>query len=364
MAEPTKTVHFFLGASTPFGFHSFFNELQNPDLMNQTFIIKGGPGTGKSTMMKNIAKDAGSNENFLELIHCSSDPGSLDGIIFSDIKTSIVDGTSPHIMEPKYPGVFDSVISLFDCLSTEILLARREKIIRLFQLISQQQERAFLFLSAAGSLNSDTYRICSDNMNLLKIEKLAERICKREIPATTSRPLEKSRFLTAPTPLGNFCFQETVESLCDKLYVIQDEYGAASKAFMQYIRNYALKSNHQIISCYCSMSPNDKIDHLFIPALHLGFSTSNKYHRFQLNTSKNINAKRFYDMEKIREKKHRISFNKKAVNELLRETVTIMAQSKEIHDQLENEYISAMDYTKLTEKEKDLVQAIKEKYKK
>lgn len=38
-----------------------------------------------------------------ELYYCSSDPDSLDAVVFRKIKAIIVDGTSPHVFEPDYP---------------------------------------------------------------------------------------------------------------------------------------------------------------------------------------------------------------------------------------------------------------------
>ena len=49
------TVSFFLGANTPYGFVSFFDELYNPYGDDRALIIKGGPGTGKSGIIKAIA---------------------------------------------------------------------------------------------------------------------------------------------------------------------------------------------------------------------------------------------------------------------------------------------------------------------
>ena len=44
----------FLGANTPKGFVSLFDELYNPYDNTDAYIIKGGPGTGKSTLMKSV----------------------------------------------------------------------------------------------------------------------------------------------------------------------------------------------------------------------------------------------------------------------------------------------------------------------
>ena len=47
--------HFLASANSCNGFINFFNNI-NPNKNGFTYILKGGPGTGKSTIMKNIAK--------------------------------------------------------------------------------------------------------------------------------------------------------------------------------------------------------------------------------------------------------------------------------------------------------------------
>ena len=91
--------HYFLGANGPDGFHSLYREFCPPDSGNFLWVIKGGPGCGKSTFMRRAA--AALEERGLETvyIHCSGDPDSLDGVIFPAIGTAIVDGTAPHGMD-------------------------------------------------------------------------------------------------------------------------------------------------------------------------------------------------------------------------------------------------------------------------
>ena len=53
MSENTP-IRFFLGSNSPQGFVSRFDQLDCGDPQWHTFIIKGGPGCGKSTFMKTI----------------------------------------------------------------------------------------------------------------------------------------------------------------------------------------------------------------------------------------------------------------------------------------------------------------------
>lgn len=70
MNEDQKT--YFLGCSTPDGFLTHLKD----DISSEsyiTYIIKGGPGTGKSSMMKKIANELLCYDT-PELYYCSSDP--------------------------------------------------------------------------------------------------------------------------------------------------------------------------------------------------------------------------------------------------------------------------------------------------
>lgn len=49
-------VSFFLGANSPDGFYSLFEELTDCDAVRDVYIIKGSAGSGKSSFMRKIAE--------------------------------------------------------------------------------------------------------------------------------------------------------------------------------------------------------------------------------------------------------------------------------------------------------------------
>ena len=53
-------IDFFLGATTPAGFKGYFEPLRREPGM-QMYLIKSGPGCGKSTLMKRLAHAAEQN---------------------------------------------------------------------------------------------------------------------------------------------------------------------------------------------------------------------------------------------------------------------------------------------------------------
>ena len=75
-------VSYFLGANAPSGFYSLYSHLLPPEQARGIYILKGGPGCGKSTLMRKVAQLVSQQGEAVEYILCSGDPGSLDAVIF------------------------------------------------------------------------------------------------------------------------------------------------------------------------------------------------------------------------------------------------------------------------------------------
>ena len=124
MIPEDKTMRFLLGANTPQGFVSHLGQIINQDAGWRAYIIKGGPGSGKSTMMRKIAGHF-KDDPGLELICCSSDIDSLDAVIVPSKRFCVLDGAHPHVLEPKHPGAVESLVDLISCLDEDTLSACR-----------------------------------------------------------------------------------------------------------------------------------------------------------------------------------------------------------------------------------------------
>ena len=79
-----KTHKYLASANTSLGFKNCFNSI-NTTKNAFTYILKGGPGTGKSTLMKKIGKYFEDKGLFVEYFYCSSDANSLDGVRIKNI---------------------------------------------------------------------------------------------------------------------------------------------------------------------------------------------------------------------------------------------------------------------------------------
>ena len=151
------SIDFFLGATTPAGFKGYFEPLRHEPGM-QMYLIKSGPGCGKSTLMKRLARAAEQRGELTQRIHCASDPDSLDGVILPGQHRAIVDATAPHVVEPDAPGADEVVVSLYHTIDAEKLHQCTDEVKALFARNALLRSRAARYIASAGSLLLDSRR--------------------------------------------------------------------------------------------------------------------------------------------------------------------------------------------------------------
>ncbi len=112
--ENSEELKLFASANGFGGFRSYFPVVFSPERYKRLFILKGGPGSGKSTLMKKIAAVVLGLGIEVKKYYCSSDTESLDGIVIrrGDKSCAIVDGTAPHTLDPQMPGALDEIVNL------------------------------------------------------------------------------------------------------------------------------------------------------------------------------------------------------------------------------------------------------------
>ena len=101
--------HFFASANTGIGFVNLFSNINNDGF---TYVIKGGSGTGKSSLMKKVGEHFFKLGFDIEFFHCSTDMNSLDGVRICEKNISIVDGTAPHVFEVSLPGINGKILDV------------------------------------------------------------------------------------------------------------------------------------------------------------------------------------------------------------------------------------------------------------
>jgi hypothetical protein len=349
MVSEPKILRFFLGTHSPVGFVSRFDQITNPHLLNTLYVLKGGPGSGKSTLLKKVGQAAQNREDIgeIEYIHCASDLKSLDAVVLPDLGLALADGTPPHVIEPKYPGLFERLVALGDCYDTEKLTPLREEIIATAEQSAMLHRQADRFMAAAAALLSDNARTAERFTDMDKVRKTAARIAARSLKPRHREGSERVRFLSALTDQGYHTLQDTGPALADSITLLEDDYAVSAPALLKELRQAALEAGYDIISCYSPLAPMERLEHLFIPELSLGFMTHNRLMAPDVNPDRIINARRFTDTEGLRAYKKRMAFCRKAAIQMLGHAEDSVRQARELHHHLEALYRPAMDYEHL-----------------
>ena len=334
----SSDIQYFLGANAPGGFFSLYDQLLPPEQAQVIYILKGGPGCGKSTLMRRIGGWAGEAGLETECILCSGDPDSLDAVILPGLGAAIVDGTAPHVVEPKYPGAVERYVNMGDCYDGEALRPLKGEIMDCMRGYKGCYQRAYRCLDAAAEIMEDQRSALCTELLSQKLAKRAAGILSRELPRRASaRPGQvKQRFLGAVTHQGTVCLYRTAQAQCDKIYILSDSCGLAHELLLPLLTG-AVERGFDVVACPDPMAP-DRLAHLLIPQLELAFLTALPGCSFPEKPYRCIRLEAAADEELLRRNRPRLRFAKKVSAALVEEAVSSLSQAKAMHDDLEGIY--------------------------
>lgn len=360
MKKTVLPVSFFFGANSKGGYHSLYNTVYDPYSEGKHIILKGGPGTGKSTIMKRVADKAEKKGYYVERGFCSADPKSLDIVTVPEINFSICDGTSPHTFDPTLPGVTEHIVDLGVAWDRDYLNSHKSEIGELVKANALQHKKAVEFLSVASRIEMENASVCLGVIDEEKLMRYVKRLSKRLIPERKNGQIGKvsKRFLSAISPEGVDVKYETIVALCEDILTVEDEFSAVSPFIAEFIGNYAINNGYDVYQCYCPLFPDSKIEHIIIPELKKAIFTQNSYHYSIDDGERIVHASRFFDKECFKSSKEKLTFGRKAKKELVDEAVRKMAIAKDIHDRLEDYYIKAADFDIINDMGEKILKAI------
>lgn len=341
-------VQYFLGANSPAGFYSLYDQLIVPETARAIYILKGGPGCGKSTLMRAVARQLEQAGAACEYILCSGDPDSLDAVVLPQLGTALVDGTAPHVVEPKYPGVVESYVNLGECYDRAALGDLRASIMDCMRGYKGCYQRAYRCLGAAAEIREDVRATLLTEGLEQKLAKRAKGILSREVkPRRGAQPGQvRQRFLGAVTHRGQLCLYGTALAQCQRIYELTDRY-ALAHPMLAHLLSGAVNGGYDVVACPDPMAP-ERLAHLLIPQLSLAFLSSAPDLPFQGEAFRRVRLDSVADAEILRRNRPRLRFAQKVSAALVEEAVDSLAQAKAMHDELESLYNPYVDFGRVS----------------
>lgn len=345
-------LNYYAGGNTARGFYSLYES--NLEGLDRVFILKGGPGTGKSTMIKKLGQRWNEAGFDIEYLHCSSDTGSVDGLIIRSIGVGIVDGTAPHVIEPTAPGAIEEYINLGEAWDSKKLAHRKIEILELAHQKKQAFETAYATFNKALKIHDEWERYFIHNMSFERANKLADDLIDKlfDGKTLTKQADIKHRFLGAATPVGAVDFVPNITEGLEKRYFIKGRPGSGKSTLLKKLVKHCEKTGFDVEVYHCGFDPHS-LDMVVVRELGFAIFDSTAPHEY-FPSRDGDEILDMYDLtiregtdERYEKEIEKVS---KQYSETMKEAISHLAEAKEWHLKLEAIYVNAMDYKVIDEK--------------
>lgn len=337
------------GGNTRFGFYSFYDQIVGPEVA-QKIILKGGPGVGKSSFMKKVGDHFSRLGVDVEEHGCSSDPSSLDGIVIGKQQFCLLDGTSPHVVDPVYPGAVDEILNLGDYWHQDMIKPHRQEIVQLTREISRCFMRAYSRLKECGVAYDELEDYYGENRVSKSLNRNLQALTADFLAGSVSeyRPL-RHLFAGALTPGGLITKLETLIDNHTAIFAVKGSPGAGVQDLFAHTRNLMEQGGIYGEVFHNPVDPHD-IDYILVPssnALLIDIGSGLLPYKEIL---KGLKLKRQLDFDQLLDNEG-VSARAKLIfaavhryNQGITDAVQILQTAKKWHDELEHYYVPAMDF--------------------
>ncbi len=328
--------HYFAGANTGIGFSNFFDNILDKEKDGYEYVIKGGPGTGKSTFMRKIGEYFSKKGEPIEYFYCSSDFDSLDGVRLPNRNICMVDGTAPHVIEANVPAVSDKIINVGAFISDDIAKDKAE-ITKLIADTKTLFDTAYAYITIASTAQKLAINLSQDK-NFDAVSAATEYLLTEKI-GTSTNPGLRRLYISTINENGLFCIAG--KNNYKKLIKVVGSESDSAKT-MDELKVLLLKHGHEIT---VSQNPlfGEILDFIEIPKLQTLFMRSPDKPKGENQDS--------------------LAFCNQTIKTYTDKAGEYLYKAKQTHRKLEEFYVKNVDFDKLNEFSKKIIAEIESKIK-
>lgn len=332
---------YFVASNSAGGFWSRYSETFDDRRIGRLYAIKGGPGTGKSRFMRDVANAGTAHGWRAEMIYCSSDSDSLDGIILTkegEEGIAVLDATAPHVYEPRRPGYREEIVNLGEFWSAEALRGERDELDRLDREKAEAYRRAYRYLAGYGGMTESLEELTAPFLRERAILRFAARLT-RDLPnGSEFRP--RTALMRGIGMRGRVVF-DTFFAQAEKICLIEDCHGSAYLLMREIYRQAAEKR----LAVRVSRNPilPERTDALFFADSGVVFAVlPEETCRFP---HRSVSMRRFVDTGGMRRVRESVNYAERVRRVMLTGAVEELERAANLHFRIEAIYERAMDFS-------------------
>lgn len=275
--------------------------------------------------------------------------------------------TTPHVVDPRYPGAVDEILHLGDFWNEEKLRGHKAEIISHTKRVSRLFKIAYSQLAEAKVIKDELDGYYDEAADFAKINKIIHDIAQEII---TGAPVqfeteadERHLFATAFTPGGHVHHLDTILQDVEVLYLINGDAAAIGSLIVGTLAHAVNMHGLRSEVYHCALEP-EEADLLVIPALKTAVLKDitginfNPQHLPNLSGMQVHNLNRHLNQEVLNIYDREIKCCRERLTSALCRAINYIGQAKAEHDVLEQYYIPAMDYDAINQKCQETLQRI------
>lgn len=335
-----KTKHNYFASSNSYdGFVSYFDNVFSSRDFTKIFVLKGGPGTGKSTLMKRVACYGESQGFYTEAIYCSSDSKSLDGIIIKSDKGSIaiIDGTAPHERDAIIPGAVDELVWLGEGWRSSELEEQRGRIFDINSKKTANYKKAYENLHLSSIFARNIRADIAKYLDFKKIDHSVNMLCRDIYCEGKSK---KSIRLISSFSKEGATKLPTLYDISEKVYTVSGKYGSCEIYLSLLLA--ALQKTDMNYTVFPTALDKNIYDAIYLNDTKTVIMTAESDDAY-------INTMEYMNKDALHGEMNNLINNTRIKNYFMEKARDCLAKASEFHFELESIYTPSMDFLLLDE---------------
>jgi energy-coupling factor transporter ATP-binding protein EcfA2 len=348
VTEMTGSIrNFYASGNTAHGFASLFDSsIQG---LERLFIVRGRPGTGKSTLIRTIGEHMEKNGYDVWLIHNPSDNGSLDGVIVPELKAGIVNGESTGVLQPQQAGIDLKYVNLDVACSTDKLIEHMPAIDRLNHEIERAYERSYAGFAEALRIHDEWEAIYIAHMDYQAANRSTNEYISRLYGDSDRKRDNQSRidhrFLGAATPKGAVDFVPNLtEGL--KRYFVKGRAGSGKSTMLKKLAAAGIERGFDVEMYHCGFDPNS-LDMVIVRELGFAvFDSTAPHEYFPERPDDEIIDMYASCIKPGTDEAHAEAIGgiKERYSAKMKQSIQHLTRVKSLHDELKDLYVQSIDF--------------------